>query len=84
MDDNTCIENIRCKQYLHGFVERNNGDNQTEQFHAFVANAANKAEEEGAFADAWTYVKSRQPCVIYYYSKYERTWWRKLRAMYPI
>jgi predicted RecB family nuclease len=24
-----------------------------------------------------------QPCIIYYYSKYERTWWRKLRAMYP-
>jgi predicted RecB family nuclease len=68
--------------YLHGFVERHDGDSHTEQFHAFVANAATKAEEERAFADAWAYVQSRQPCIIYYYSKYERTWWRKLRSMY--
>jgi predicted RecB family nuclease len=69
--------------YLHGFVERNNGDNSTEQFHAFVANAATQEQEEKAFAAAWDYVQSRQPCIIYYYSKYERTWWRKLRSMYP-
>jgi predicted RecB family nuclease len=69
--------------YLHGFVERHNGDNQSEQFHAFVANAATKEQEEKAFADAWAYVQSCQPCIIYYYSKYERTWWRKLRAQYP-
>ncbi len=67
--------------YLHGFVERHDGDNSTEQFHAFVVNAANKTEEENAFADAWAYVQSRQPCIIYYYSKYERTWWRKLRTL---
>ena len=24
-----------------------------------------------------------QPCVVYYYSKYERTIWRKLQASYP-
>jgi len=69
--------------YLHGFVERHDGDNSTEQFHAFVANAATQKQEEKAFADAWAYVQSRQPCMIYYYSKYERTWWRKLRSMYP-
>ena len=69
--------------YLHGFVERNNGDNNTEQFYAFIANAATEAEEEKAFAEAWAYVQSRQPCIIYYYSKYERTWWRKLRNQYP-
>jgi predicted RecB family nuclease len=69
--------------YLHGFVERHDGDNQTEKFYAFVANAATQAREEKAFADAWAYVQSRQPCVIYYYSKYERTWWRKLRTQYP-
>ena len=39
--------------YLHGFVERRDGNNSTEQFHAFVADAANKAEEARAFADAW-------------------------------
>ena len=69
--------------YLHGFVERINGDNRNERFHAFVANTATKADEEKAFADAWAYVQSRQPCVIYYYSKYERTWWRKLQSLYP-
>ena len=69
--------------YLHGFVQRNNGDNSTEQFHAFLANEATRAEEERAFTEAWAYVQSRQPCLIYYYSKYERTWWRKLRDRYP-
>jgi predicted RecB family nuclease len=40
-------------------------------------------EEKRAFAEAWEYVRSHQPCILYYYSKYERTWWRQLRAKYP-
>ncbi|MCH8960493.1 MAG: tryptophan synthase subunit beta [Bacteroidetes bacterium] len=39
--------------YLHGFVERHDQDDSSEQFHAFVANTATKADEEKAFAEAW-------------------------------
>jgi len=35
------------------------------------------------FADAWEYIKNNQPCMIYYYSKYERTIWRNLQKKYP-
>jgi predicted RecB family nuclease len=69
--------------YLHGFIERHNGDNSTEKYVAFFSDDTSEAEEERAFADAWGYIQSHQPCVVYYYSKYERTIWRKLREKYP-
>lgn len=69
--------------YLHGFVERANADNQTERYHAFLAASPTPPEEERAFAEAWAYVRSHQTCVLYYYSKYERTWWRTLAKRYP-
>jgi predicted RecB family nuclease len=40
-------------------------------------------EEERAFKEAWKYIQFRRPCVIYYYSPYERTFWRKLQKKYP-
>jgi len=70
--------------YLHGFLERRRADNTTERFVPFLAETPTPEEEERAFAEAWQYVKSCQPCTIYYYSKYERTWWRALREKYPI
>jgi predicted RecB family nuclease len=69
--------------YLHGFVERNKGDNKSEKYIAFFMNDISEAEEEKAFKGAWQYLQDMQPCVIYYYSKYERTIWRKLQARYP-
>ena len=39
--------------------------------------------EAKSFSDAWQYIQSKQPCAIYYYSKYERTIYRKLQAKYP-
>ena len=69
--------------YLHGFVERSNTDNDTEKYEAFYANDLSSAAEERAFADAWQYICANQPCTIYYYSKYERTIWRKLQEKYP-
>lgn len=69
--------------YLHGFVERRNGDNKTEKFVSFYADDPSPEEEKKAFAGAWEYIKSLQPCTMYYYSKYERTIWRKLRGKYP-
>lgn len=68
--------------YLHGFVERSNSDNNTEKYQAFYAVDLSPEAEEKAFEDAWQYIFKNQPCTIYYYSKYERTIWRKLQSKY--
>ena len=68
--------------YLHGFVERNNGDNNTEKYVAFFSGDLSPEAEEQAFANAWQYISGNQPCAIYIYSKYERTFWRKLQSKY--
>ena len=69
--------------YLHGFVERRGGDENSEKYVAFFAEDVSLSEEERAFSEAWQYIRQNQPCVIYYYSKYERTIWRRLQAKYP-
>jgi predicted RecB family nuclease len=69
--------------YLHGFVERRNRDNDTEKYVSFFVSQPTPGEEEKAFAGAWKYIQSSRPCSIYYYSKYERTIWRKLQKKYP-
>jgi predicted RecB family nuclease len=69
--------------YLHGFIERQNGDNETEQFVGFFADALTPEAEKQAFAQALQYIKESQPCAIYYYSKYERTIYRNLCKKYP-
>ncbi len=66
--------------YLHGFLERKGGK---ESYSAFLAGKPTPQEEERAFREAWRYIQSRRPCAIYYYSPYERTYWRKLRRKYP-
>lgn len=77
------VDPMRDICYLHGFVERHNQDSATERYVPFLAESPLLQEEERAFAEAWEYVQTNQPCAIYYYSKYERTWWRKLRERYP-
>ncbi|MBI4830638.1 MAG: TM0106 family RecB-like putative nuclease, partial [Candidatus Lindowbacteria bacterium] len=77
------VDPMRDICYLHGFLERHNGNNCTETFLPFLAEAPTPEEEEKAFAEAWRYIQSRQPCAIYFYSKYERTWWKKLQQRYP-
>jgi predicted RecB family nuclease len=69
--------------YLHGFVERRDRDNSTERYVGFFSPEPTTESERAAFAAAWDYVKQNLPCVIYIYSKYERTWWRALQAKYP-
>lgn len=69
--------------YLHGFYERQNQDNRTEKYVAFFADNPGPEQERIAFAEAWRYVQASQPCMIYYYSKYERTIWRNLQEKYP-
>lgn len=74
---------IRDICYLHGFVERRESNIQTERYVAFFADGPSPEEEERAFAEAWEYVSKSVPCIIYYYSHYERTIWKKLQMRYP-
>ena len=69
--------------YLHGFVERHGRDSATERYVAFFTEAVSDEEEERAFAEAWRYIGESQPCVVYYYSQYEHTIWRKLQRKFP-
>lgn len=69
--------------YLHGFVERKKLDNSTEKYVSFFATEPTPEHEKQSFAQAWKYIKDCRPCGIYYYSKYERTTWRKLRERHP-
>jgi predicted RecB family nuclease len=77
------VDPMRDICYLHGFVERSGGDNGSERYIAFFADSVNASEEERAFSEALRYIREQQPCIIYYYSKYERTIWRKLQSKYP-
>ena len=77
------VDPMRDVCYLHGFVERTKGDNATERFVTFFAADVTPAAEEQAFAEAWAFLQARQPAATYYYSKYERTIYRKLRDKYP-
>jgi predicted RecB family nuclease len=77
------VEPMRDICYLHGFVERKGRNNTAETFVAFFADECTPESEKAAFADAWNYMRSKRPCAIYYYSKYERTIYRKLQEKYP-
>ena len=77
------VDPMRDVCYLHGFLERTGGDNATERFVAFFSDEETPESEEKAFRDAWAYMTAAQPAAIYYYSKYERTIYRKLRQKYP-
>ncbi len=76
------VDPMRDICYLHGFVERRTHDNATERFVFAFANEPTPQAEKRAFAEAWAYLKDRRPCAIYYYSKYERTIYRKLQEKY--
>jgi len=70
--------------YLHGFVERPHGQPGREVFRPCFAVGIAPADEEAAFAEAWNYLIARvQDSVVYYYSAYEKTSYKKLAAKYP-
>jgi predicted RecB family nuclease len=50
---------------------------------AFFTPEPTESAERDAFASAWLYVQERAEGLVYYYSKYERTIWRKLQKKYP-
>jgi len=69
--------------YLHGFLERRNRDTNTERYVAFFSDQPDEQEEKRAFSQAWEFIQKSMPCVIYYYSPYEKTQWKKLQGKYP-
>lgn len=77
------VDPMRDICYLHGFVERYGHDNSTENYAAFFAEEPTPEAEKTAFYDAWQYMQKSRPFAIYYYSKYERTIYRKLQEKYP-
>jgi uncharacterized protein len=77
------VDPLRDFCYLHGFVERKNGDISTEKYIAFFADSIDAAGEEKAFRDAFQYIKNFGSRVIFHYANYEQQWWRKLQARYP-
>ena len=77
------VDPLRGICYLHGFVERHNGDNATERFMPFLAAEPTPQAERDAFTAALDYLAAHAEAAIYYYSKYERTIYRKLQQKYP-
>src|SRR3984893_8950022 len=77
------VDPLRGICYLHGFVERHNGDNATERFVPFLAAEPTPQAERDAFTAALDYLAAHAEAAIYYYSKYERTIYRKLQQKYP-
>jgi predicted RecB family nuclease len=69
--------------YLHGFLERSGDAGSPERYVPFVAGRPEPPDERRAFAQALAFLRGSSPCVVYYYSPYERTWWRNLQRRYP-
>lgn len=77
------VDTMRDLTYLHGIIERQGGDNTTERFHALFAEEETPEAEREAFAAAFALLTANPNATIWYYSKYERTIYRKLQARYP-
>lgn len=69
--------------YLHGFIERRNDDPTTDAFTAIFADDTSADAERTAFAEAIAWLEERPEASVFYYSKYERTMYRKLCERYP-
>jgi predicted RecB family nuclease len=77
------VDPLRGICYLHGFVARQNEDNSNEHYVSFFAEEPTSAAECDAFTAALDYLAAHEDAAIYYYSKYERTIYRKLQEKYP-
>lgn len=63
--------------YLHGFVERDR-DRGTSTYTYFFADKCDASGERDAFGKALQWLRERPQAPVFYYSKYERTMYRKL------
>lgn len=77
------VDTMRDLTYLHGIIERRGGDNATEYFHAFFADDESAEAERDAFAASYALLTGTPGATVWYYSKYERTIYRKLQVRYP-
>jgi predicted RecB family nuclease len=77
------VDPMRDFTYLHGIVERRGGDDASERFIAFFAEDETPESERQAFANSFAFLTADPTATIWYYSKYERTLYRKLQARYP-
>ena len=77
------VDPLRGICYLHGFVERHNRTTVLSAYVSFFAEEPTPAAECDAFAAALDYLAAHADAAIYYYSKYERTIYRKLQQKYP-
>ena len=69
--------------YLHGVVIRDCTQGGSERFEAFWMETLTPLAERDAFAAVWALIQSRPDAVIYVYSAYEKTQYRKLAGRYP-
>ncbi len=77
------VDPLRDLTYLHGIVERRGSDNSSERFLAFFAETETEEAERDAFAQSVAFLTGDPKATIWYYSRYERTIYRKLQARYP-
>jgi predicted RecB family nuclease len=77
------VDPLRNICYLHGIVERRGGNSDSERFVYFFAPDLTANAEHDAFAQAYAYLSEQTNAAIYFYSKYERTTYRKLQDKYP-
>jgi predicted RecB family nuclease len=77
------VDPLRDLTYLHGIVERRGGEADSERFVAFFTDEETPEAERDAFAQAVAYLQADPAATIWYYSKYERTIYRKLQLRYP-
>lgn len=75
------VDTMRDFCYLHGVVEKS-PDGEV-RFHAFMVDEPTPEEEARIFKQMIDFLKQRENWVMYYYSPYERTWWKKLQVRYP-
>ena len=70
--------------YLHGVVERRDGELKT-KFYSFHTDEVSAESEKNTWQKFWQYIRSfpEDQIVVYYYSKYERTQYRILAQKYP-
>lgn len=68
--------------YMHGVYERSPSG---ERYVDFTAREFSEEAEREAWAAFWNYIRSlpKDSFAVYYYSKHERTTYRKMREKYP-
>jgi predicted RecB family nuclease len=75
------VDTMRGLCYLHGVYERKSEG--ASSFHAFMVSDASDEEEERIFKEMIEFLASRPNRVLYFYSSYEKTWWKNLQQKYP-